>query len=95
MQARVIVLSVFRESDTRALATVQCLKSNAVLKCLVRNCPSNLQKDNHATLCVCAYKPPFLEVNLEQNLEVKWEPKLEGGSLQHTRKRQFFTEIEQ
>ena len=78
MRAQVIVLSVIRELHTTAI--VQLLPSNAVLKCHVRNCEGNLQQGKRATLCVCAYTPPVLQVDLE--LLVDFEKTSEGSSSQ-------------
>jgi hypothetical protein len=78
MRAQVTVLSVIRELHT--IAIVQLLPSNAVLKCHVRNCEGNLQQGKRATLCVCAYTPPVLQVDLE--LPVDFEQTSEGSSSQ-------------
>ena len=78
MRAQVTVLSVIRELHT--IAIVQLLPSNAVLKCHVRNCEGNLQQGKRATLCVCAYTPPVLQVDLE--LLVDFEKTSEGSSSQ-------------
>jgi len=69
---------VIRELHT--IAIVQLLPSNAVLKCHVRNCEGNLQQGKRATLCVCAYTPPVLQVDLE--LPVDFEQTSEGSSSQ-------------
>ena len=70
MQARVLILSLLRDRfESQTTAVVQLLLSNAVLKCQVLNIAGNLHKGRHATLSVCAYNPPFLQVNLSHDSE--------------------------
>jgi hypothetical protein len=70
MRERVLILSVCKDRfERQTTAVVQLLLSNAVLKCQVVNVGANLHKGQHATLSVCAYNPPFLQVNLEHDSE--------------------------
>jgi hypothetical protein len=87
MRANVIILSVL--SDHKTTAVVQVLDTNAVLKCQVRDCPPNIQKGQHATLCVYAYNPPVLEVNFEALTQATRETTREASTESTSRRKRM------
>ncbi len=63
MKARVLIVRVLRDYGTSVIVHVQ--DSNAVLKCEVaRNSTTILREGQIATVCVVAYKPPFIHISI-------------------------------